>query len=284
MQAPAETYGFTVMLSPDGKQSDGIAVVDLKPGSDTYGKIVHQVIVPHKGDEFHHFGWNACSSSLSPLSGHAFLERRYLIVPGIRSSRIYIIDVKDPLKAHIHKTIEPEEVFAKTGYSRPHTIHCGPEGIYVSTLGGGGPDGTDGPPGIFIMDCETFEIIGRYEMDRGKQDKHYDFWWNLPQDYMVSSEWGLPPQFENGIVAEDLLSNKYGHSIHFWDCARARISRRWIWARTTRWRLKLRPAHDPTKSYGFCGVVVDTTNLQGAIFTWWRDDDGVWQSKKDHHD
>ena len=33
--------------------------------------------------------------------------------------------------------IEPEEVFNKTGYSRPHTVHCGPEGIYVSTLGGG---------------------------------------------------------------------------------------------------------------------------------------------------
>ncbi len=44
--------------------------------------------------------------------------------------------------------------------------------------------------------------------------------------------------------------------------------------------LELRPSHDPAKSYGFCGVVVDTTNLQGAIFTWWRDDDGVWQSKK----
>ena len=26
----------------------------------------------------------------------------------------------------------------KTGYSRPHTVHCGPEGIYISTLGGGG--------------------------------------------------------------------------------------------------------------------------------------------------
>ena len=34
---------------------------------------------------------------------------------------------------------------------------------------------------------------------------------------MVSSEWGLPPQFENGIVPEDLLSNKYGHHLHFWD-------------------------------------------------------------------
>ena len=34
---------------------------------------------------------------------------------------------------------------------------------------------------------------------------------------MVSSEWGLPPQFENGIVPEDLLANKYGHRVHFWD-------------------------------------------------------------------
>ena len=32
----------------------------------------------------------------------------------------------------------------KTGYSRPHTVHCGPEGIYISTLGGAGADGTRG--------------------------------------------------------------------------------------------------------------------------------------------
>jgi hypothetical protein len=98
--------------------------------------------MPNKGDEFHHFGWNACSSSLSPLTGHAFLERRYLIIPGMRSSRIYIVDTKpDPTKAAIHKIIEPEEIFRKTGYSRPHTVHCGPEGIYISTLGGAGKDG-----------------------------------------------------------------------------------------------------------------------------------------------
>ena len=107
---------------------------------------------------------------MSPLTGHAFLERRYLIIPGIRSSRIYVVDTKpDPTKAKIHKIIEPEEVFKKTGYSRPHTVHCGPEGIYVSTLGGGGKDGTDGPPGVFIMDCETFDILGRWEIDRGPQ-------------------------------------------------------------------------------------------------------------------
>jgi selenium-binding protein 1 len=280
MEAPAETLAFTLMLSPDFSQPDGLAVVDVDPKSGTYGQILHKVMMPNKGDEFHHFGWNACSSALSPLSGHAFLERRYLIIPGIRSSRIYVVDVKEPLKAKIHKIIEPEEVFAKTGYSRPHTIHCGPEGIYVSTLGGGGEDGMDGPPGIFIMDCETFDIIGRYEIERGVQSKHYDFWWNLPRDYMVSSEWGLPPQFENGIVPEDLLSNKYGHKIHFWDL-RGRTNIQTIdLGENHQMALEIRPAHDPVKQYGFVGVVVDTTNLEGAIFTWWRNPDGSFEARK----
>src|SRR5271154_3856747 len=139
MEGPAENFAYALMLSPDFSRPDGLAVVDVNPTSKNFGKIVHQVIMPNKGDEFHHFGWNACSSALSPLSGHAFLERRYLIIPGMRSSRIYVVDTKGgPLAAKLHKIIEPEEVFHKTGYSRPHTIHCGPEGIYVSTLGGGG--------------------------------------------------------------------------------------------------------------------------------------------------
>lgn len=279
MQAPVETLVFTLMLSPGGAQPDGLAVVDVNPQSKTYGRIVHQVIMPHRGDEFHHFGWNACSSALSPLTGHAFLERRYLIIPGIRSSRIYVIDVKEPLQARIHKIIEPEEVFSKTGYSRPHTIHCGPEGIYVSTLGGGGEDGTKGPPGIFVMDCETFDVIGRYEIERGTQDKQYDFWWNLPRDYMVSSEWGLPPQFENGLVPEDLLSNKYGHRLHFWNLRERRNVQTIDLGANHQMALEVRPAHDPVKEYGFCGVVVDTTNLEGSIWTWWRED-GKFHVKK----
>jgi selenium-binding protein 1 len=279
MAAPAEKLAFTLMLSPDRSQPDGLAIVDVDPSSQSCGQIVRQVIMPYKGDEFHHFGWNACSSALSPLAAHAFLERRYLIIPGIRSSRIYVIDVKEPLKAEIHKIIEPEEVFAKTGYSRPHTVHCGPDGIYISALGGGGPDGTDGPPGIFIMDCETFDVIGRYEIDRGSQDKQYDFWWNLPRDYMVSSEWGLPPQFENGLVPEDLLSNRYGHRLHFWSLRERRNVQTIDLGANHQMALEVRPAHDPVKEHGFCGVVVDTTNLEGSIWTWWRAE-GRWHAKK----
>ena len=272
MEAPPENFAYTLLLSPDFSKPDALAVIDVKPGSLTFSQIVHTVTMPYKGDEFHHFGWNACSSALSPLTGHAFLERRYLIIPGLRSSRLYVVDMKpDPTKATLHKIIEPEEVFKKTGYSRPHTVHCGPEGIYVSTLGGGGNDGTNGPPGVFIMDCETFDILGRWEIDRGPQTLHYDFWWNLPRDYMVTSEWALPPQFENGIVPEDLLSNKYGHRIHFWDLRARRNVQTIDLGANHQMALEVRPAHDPVREYGFLGVVVDTTNLEGSIWTWWRE-------------
>jgi selenium-binding protein 1 len=97
---------------------------------------------------------------------------------------------------------------------------------------------------------------------------------------MVSSEWGLPPQFENGLVAEDLLSNKYGHKLHFWDLRERRNVQTIDLGANHQMALEIRPAHDPAKEHGFCGVVVDTTNLQGAIFTWWRKDDGTFEAKK----
>lgn len=61
------------------------------------------------GDELHHFGWNACSSCLCPNAPH--MERRYLVVPGLRSSRIHILDTgTDPRNPQIVKVIEPGEL------------------------------------------------------------------------------------------------------------------------------------------------------------------------------
>ena len=203
---------------------------------------------------------------------HAFLERRYLIIPGIRSSRIYIVDTKpDPTQAKVHKPIEPEETFRKTGYSRPHTAHCGPEGIYVSTLGGVARTGPKVRPAYSSSTVKPSRSSDP-SIDRGPQKLHYDFWWNLPRDYMVTSEWALPPQFENGIVPEDLLSNKYRHCVHFWDLRARRNVQTIDLGANHQMALEVRPAHDPVREYGFLGVVVDTTNLEGSVWTWWRDD------------
>jgi len=123
-------------FDPDRKTPDAIAVVDVDPKSKSYSQIISTTSMPNAGDELHHFGWNACSSCLCPNAPHPHMERRYLVVPGLRSSRIHILDTKpDPKNPKIVKVIEPAEVADKAGYTRPHTVHCGPEGIYVAALG-----------------------------------------------------------------------------------------------------------------------------------------------------
>lgn len=280
MDAPQEAYCYTLLLSADPSKPDALAVVDLNPKSPTYSQVVHTLEMPFKGDEFHHFGWNACSSALSPLSAHAFVERRYLIIPGLRSSRIYVVDTRPhPTQAKIHRIIESSEVLRETGYSRTHTVHCGPEGVYIGALGGTGANGMGGPPGLFLMDCQSLDIIGRWETEQGPQRMYYDFWWNLPRDYMVASEWGLPIQFESGLVKDDLLNNRYGHHLHFWGLRSRRHLQAIDLGANYQMVLEVRPAHDPSKEYGFAGVVINTATLEGSVWTWWREG-GRFHAKK----
>lgn len=280
MSAPVERHGYVVGLNYGRNDDpDALLVVDLDPDSGEYGKIVSRVDMPYAGDELHHFGWNACSSALCPYAPHPHLERRYLIVPGLRSSRIYIFDTQpDPRKPHLIKTIEPEEVMAKTGYSRPHTVHCGPDAIYINALGSA--NGDNGPGGVFLLDHFNFDVIGPWEIDRGDQELAYDFWWHIAHDVMVTSEWGKPHQFEDGVVPEDLLAGKYGHQLHFWDLRQRRKMQTVDLGADQQMVLELRPAHDPRKTHGFAGVVVSLEDLSANIWTWYQDDEGKWQAKK----
>src|SRR5439155_12739619 len=119
-QAPPEELAYVVTLHTDGdSRSDALVVVDVDSSSKSYGQVVGRLDMPDAGDELHHFGWNACSSALCPYAPHPHVERRYLIVPGLRSSRIYVIDTQpDPKNPKIVKVIEPEEVASRAGYSR----------------------------------------------------------------------------------------------------------------------------------------------------------------------
>jgi selenium-binding protein 1 len=278
-KAPPETLAYVALINPtpDDGRPDAIGVVDVGRESGTFGTVVGRVDLPNAGDELHHFGWNACSSSLCPYAPHPHVERRYLVVPGIRSSRIYIVDTRpDPTAPTIVKTIEPQELLEKTGYSRPHTVHCGPEGIYVSALGGA--DGK-GPGGIFILDHDTFEIRGRWEVDRGPQELAYDFWWHLGYDTMMTSEWGTPEMVESGLNLDLLVGQKYGRNIHFFDLRRRRHVQSLAVDDGDQMTLELRPAHDPTKAHGFVGVVVSVKDLSASVYTWWREKDR-WAMRK----
>ena len=264
MEAPQEQLAYVAMIDPTRKSPDALAVVDLDPASSTYGQVASQLNMPNAGDELHHFGWNACSSCLCPYSPHPHMERRYLIVPGLRSSRIHVIDTKEnPRAPSIVKVIEPETVTHATGYSRAHTSHCGPDGIYMNALGA--VDG-EGPGGIFVIDPETFDVRGRWELDRGPQYLAYDFWWHLGSDTMLTSEWGTPSMVENGVNGELLLAGKYGHQLHVWDLRKRRHRQTLDLGPEQQMVLELRPAHDPAKTWGFAGVVTSLKDLSASVW------------------
>ena len=281
MDAPEEELAYVALINADRVKPDALAVVDTRRGSKTYGRQVGQVDMPNVGDELHHFGWNACSSHLCAYAPHAHVERRYLVLPGTQSSNIHIVDTKpDPRNPVVVRTIDAETVAKCTGYANLHTAHCGPDGIYVNALGA--PSG-DGPGGIFVMDHETFDIRGRWEMDRGPQYLAYDFWWHLGHDTMITSEWGTPNMVRDGVNPELLLAGKYGNALHVWDLKKRRHLKKLELGSQYQMTLELRPAHNPGRAYGFVGVVLSLEDLSASIWMWYRsgtNGDGEWKIRK----
>jgi selenium-binding protein 1 len=279
-EAPAETLAYVALLTngQNGKK-DALGVIDTDPASPDYGRLVGRLDLPNGGNELHHFGWNACSSHLCAYAPNPHMERRYLVLPGTHSSRIHVIDTApDPRNPRLVKVIQGEEVIAKTGYAAPHTVHCGPDGIYMNALGRA--DG-DGPGGIFMLDHETFEIRGSWERDRGPQYLAYDFAWHLGHDVMVTSEWGTPNMVTSGVNPELLLAGKYGNSLHVWDLRRRTHLQRLELGAEQQMALELRPAHDPRRSYGFVGVVLSLTDLSSSIWMWHHNEEtGRWETRK----
>jgi selenium-binding protein 1 len=278
--APPEELAYVALLaSGDNGKKDALGVVDTDPASQTFGKLINKVELPNGGNELHHFGWNACSSHLCAYAPNPHMERRYLVVPGTHSSRIHIIDTQpDPRRPRLTKVIEGDEVMAKTGYAAPHTVHCGPDGIYLNALGS---TTGDGPGGIFVLDHETFEVKGAWEMDRGPQYLAYDFWWHLGHDTMITSEWGTPNMVSSGVNPELLLGGKYGNALHVWDLRKRKHVQKLELGAEQQMVLELRPAHDPRKAYGFVGVVISLADLSSSIWMWYLDQaTGTWKTRK----
>ncbi|MET9284633.1 selenium-binding protein SBP56-related protein [Nocardia beijingensis] len=277
--APPERLAYVVAFDRAAQKPDALSVIDVEPGSATYGRVVGWTEVPHLGNELHHFGWNACSSALKHEGHHMEgLARRYLIVPGLRSSRLYVFDTQpDPRRPTLSKIVDSSELAAKAGYSRPHTLHCGPDGVFMTCLGAA--DGSDGPGGIALLDHDTFDVLRQWETDRGPQYFAYDAWWHLNQNTLVSSEWGTPSMIEDGLKPELLLENQYGHAIHFWDLTAGRHQQRIELGAQYQMPLELRPSHDPDATWGFVGVVISTEDLSASVWRWHRDG-GAWAVDK----
>ena len=261
-QAPPEEFLYLACLHEGTgvEAPDFMAVVDAEQG-----RIVHETPMPNVGDELHHFGWNRCSSACHGP------DRSHLIVPGFRSSRIHVLNVADdPRRPAIEKVIEPEELVEKTGYTRPHTVHCMPgEKIVISMLG----DSTGaGAGGFAVLNAQTFEVEGRWENGGERPQLGYDFWYQPRKNTLVSSEFGEPNAYEGGFDVADVAAGRYGQRLHFWDLAERRLEQSIDLGAQGLIPLEVRWLHDPDSESGYVGAALASNMIR------WHRSNGSWQA------
>jgi selenium-binding protein 1 len=268
-QQPPEQFVYVASLYEGTgiDRPDFIAVVDVDPSSSSYGQIVHRTEMPNVGDELHHFGWNACSSAC-----HSRLSRDTMVVPGLRSSRIHIVDISEPRAPRIKNVIEGEEIKEKLGLSAPHTVHCMPGDIVTISMLGDADGNT--PGGFAVLDARDFSLAERWERDAGDIEFMYDFWYQPRQNALVTSEWGAPNTFKDGFNPAAVAAGKYGRKLHFWDLEkRAKVQtidlgdEGWI-------PLEIRWQHDPDSAEGFVGATLSSNIIR------FRRDNGNWSTDK----
>ncbi len=254
MKAPPETVVYlpAIYAGTKIKKPDYLATVDVDPKSESYGKVISRLQMPNVGDELHHFGWNACSS----CHGEEGKHRRYIVLPGIASSRIHIVDTEDERAPKMHKVIEPEEIKKKTNLSAPHTVHCLADGtIMISCLGDANGEG----PGGFLMLDEEFNIKGRWAKNLKGMKYSYDYWYQPRHNVMVSSEWGAPNTVSQGFKLEDVQAGKYGQQIHFWNWKERTIEQTIDLGGEGLIPLEVRFHHNPDSTHGFVGAALSST-------------------------
>jgi methanethiol oxidase len=252
-QAPPEEFLYVAAMrvGTGVAAPDFLAVVDTRAESETYGQIVHETPMPYSGDELHHFGWNRCSSACHGP------DRSHLVVPGFRSSRVYVVNVEDdPLAPQIEKVIEPEEIVAATGYTRPHTAHCMPgDNVVVSMLGDAAGNAAGG---FAVVDAKSFEVKGRWENGGPRPPMNYDFWYQPRQNVVVSSEFGVPNAYEAGFDLADVEAGRYGRRLHFWNLERRELEQTIDLGTSGLVPLEIRWHHDPAADAGFVGAALSS--------------------------
>jgi selenium-binding protein 1 len=246
---------------------DYLATVDVDPASPTYTQVICRTPMPSPGDELHHFGWNACSSCHTDTGK----SRRFLIVPGFRSSRIHILDTSEARAPRLVKVIEPDEVKGKTNLSAPHTVHCLADGtVMISMLG----DQEGNSPGGFLQLDENFDILGRWEQEPNGMRFNYDFWYQPRHNMMVSSGLAAPNTYYPGFNLEDVAAGLYSRQIDLWDWQERKLVQSIDLGEEGLVPLEVRFLHDPDQAKAYIAAA-----LSSNLFCLYRQNGG-WKAQK----
>jgi selenium-binding protein 1 len=193
---------YVASVDMGGEDPDFVAVVGVDPkDSSSYGKIVHRVDMLNIGDELHHFGYNH--------------DKTALMVPGLFSGRLYIVDVSDPERPFV-KSVNGN-LTKRSGYTTPHTIIGLENGNNLVTMIGADSEST-APGGLVEVNGKTGDFVRVFgppadrDPDKIPPKYMYDAGLKSELNHMVTTSFGLPKNVGPGITIDGL-----GTDIYVWN-------------------------------------------------------------------
>jgi selenium-binding protein 1 len=263
-------YVWTLGVEGLGDGSDKLVVVDVKPGSRRYGKVIHSYSVGGR-HEAHHGGFTD--------------DRRQLWLSGLETSKVFIFDVhSDPARPRYVKTIENfEEVTG--GAVGPHGAYALPGRVLIPCLSnaedGGGRTAlveysNDGDyiATHWIPTRESRDLPGAEFADGYGYDARV-----LPRKNVLLTTsftgWNNYTRSLGEIVNDPEAIQQFGGSMALWNfhtrqplkvfqVPGAPLEIRWAWG--------------PKHNYAFTA-----TALASKLWLCYEDDNGEWQAKEVAH-
>jgi len=112
-------YVWTLGAEGVGDEQDKLVTVDVRPDSETYGRVIHSLSVGGR-NEAHHSGLTD--------------DRLYLWAGGLDTSKIFVFDIhSDPAKPRLHRTLD-DFVAKSGGVVGPHTHYALPGRMMITGL------------------------------------------------------------------------------------------------------------------------------------------------------
>ncbi|KAJ4881301.1 Selenium-binding protein 2 [Raphanus sativus] len=169
--------------------------------------------------------------------GDPSASRRYLVLPGLISGRIYAIDtMTDPKAPSLYKVVEPKEISEKTGLAFPHTSHCLASGdMLVSCLGDN--EGNAEGNGFLLLD----------------------------------SDFNVKAAFSKGFDLQHVADGLYGSHLHIYKWPEGEMKQVIDLGDTGLLPLEIRFLHDPSKDTGYVGSA-----LSSNMIRFFRNSDDTW--------
>ncbi|XP_016159465.1 PREDICTED: selenium-binding protein 1, partial [Ficedula albicollis] len=242
-------------------QPDFLATVDLNPRSCHYGQVIHRLPMPNLKDELHCAGW--AGPACGCFESGAAAKRTKLVLPGLISSRIYVVDVGSQCRApRICKMIEPVDVFWKCNKGYLAVSHALPNGdILIANTGD--PAG-NGKGGFVVLDGATLELKGNWESECETPASGYDFWYQARLNVLVSSAGLVPKVAGRGFSPEDFNKGIFGRRLNVWNLSCRSLTQCFDLGEDSL-PLTVRFLHRPDAAEGYVGCA-----LSGAIFRFYK--------------